>query len=82
MRPVSFQITQGEEALTSHSGLALIGALMGRTRLAARVDEITLAERPEPEFSHGDVLTSMIGMLALGKPDFEAVEAFRADPFL
>ena len=81
MRPVSFQITQGEEALTSHSGLALIGALMGRTRLAARVDEITLAERPEPEFSHGDVLTSMIGLLALGKPDFEAVEAFRTDPF-
>ena len=81
MRPVSFQITQGEEALTSHSGLALIGALMGRTRLAARVDEITLAERPQPEVSHGDVMASMIGLLALGKPDFEAVEGFRADPF-
>ncbi len=81
MRPVSFHITQGEEALTSHSGLALIGALMGRTRLAARVDEITLAERPHPEVSHGDVMASMIGLLALGKPDYEAVEAFRADPF-
>ena len=81
MRPVFFQITQGEEALTSHSGLALIGALMGRTRLAARVDEITLEERPQPEVSHGDVLTSIIGLLALGKPDFEAVEAFRTDPF-
>ena len=81
MRPVSFHITQGEEALTSHSGLALIGALMGRTRLAARVDEITLPERPHPEVSHGDVMASMIGLLALGKPDFEAVEAFRADPF-
>ena len=54
---------------------------MGRARLAARVDEITLAERPEPAVSHGDVLTSMIGLLALGKPDFEAVEAFRDDPF-
>ena len=51
MKPVSFQITQGQEALTSHSGLALIGALMGRTRLAARVDEITLPERPRPEVS-------------------------------
>ncbi len=81
MRPVSFQITQGEEALTSHSGLALIGALMGRTRLAARVDEIILPERPHPEVSHGDVMASMIGLLALGKPDFEAVEGFRADPF-
>ena len=59
----------------------MIGALLGRTGLAARVDEITLAERPEPEFSHGGVLTSMIGLLGLGKPDFEAVEAFRADPF-
>ena len=54
---------------------------MGRTRLAPRVDEITLAERPAPEFSHGDVVTSKIGLLALGKPDFEAVEALRVDPF-
>ena len=30
---------------------------------------------------HGDVLTSMIGLLCLGKPDFEAVEAFRGDEF-
>ena len=81
MRLVSYEVTQGEEALTSHSGLALIGALMGRTRLAARVDEILLPERPCPEVSHGDVMTSMIGLLALGKPDFEAVEAFRTDPF-
>ena len=68
-------------ALTSHSGLALIGALMGRTRLAWRVDEITLSERPRPEVSHGDAMASIIGLLALGKPDFGSVEAFPTDPF-
>ena len=67
-------------SLTSHSGLALIGALRTHA-LGRRVDEILLPERPCPEVSHGDVMTSMIGLLALGKPDFEAVEAFRTDPF-
>lgn len=81
MRPVVYDIAQGQEALTSHSGLALIGALLGRTRLGARADEVPLSERPRPDIAHGDVMTTMIGLLSLGKPDFEAVEAFREDPF-
>ena len=42
MKSVYFQMTQGEETLMSHFGLALIGTLVRRTSLAARGDEITL----------------------------------------
>ena len=37
MRPVEFIIKEGDEHLTSHSGLALIGALMKRMELRPRI---------------------------------------------
>jgi hypothetical protein len=81
MKPVEFVIKEGDEHLTSHSGLALIGALMNRIELGALVDAVTLLGCREPKISHGDVVKSMIGLLCLGKPDYEAIEAFRDVPF-
>jgi hypothetical protein len=76
-----FQIVQGDEQLTSHSGLALAGAILDGSRLRERLDTVMLPEHPFPEISHGDVSTAMIGLICLGKPDFDAIEAFRHDPF-
>ena len=42
---------------------------------------MALPEHPYPEISHGEVTTAMIGLICLGKPDFDAIEAFRDDPF-
>ena len=81
MQPVRFEIEQGNEELVSHSGLAMAGWLLGKTQLAERVDEVRLAGRPRPEIPHSDVLKAMIGLLCLGKPDFDAIEPFREDPF-
>lgn len=81
MRPVQFVISQTDESLTAHSGLALVGRLLGRSDLAKRMDAIPLQGRPRPEIAHGDVVTAMVGLLCLGKPDYEAIEAFRDDPF-
>jgi len=76
-----FQIVQGDESLTSHSGLALVGAILERTGLRERCQEIKLPGHPVPIVSNGDVVTAMIGLLCLGKPDFDAIEPFRDDPF-
>ena len=81
MRPVDFVITQTDESLTTHSGLALVGRMLGRSGLAERMDAIPLQGRPRPEISHGDVVSAMVGLLTLGKPDFAAIETFRDDPF-
>ena len=76
-----FEIVQGDEQLSSHSGLALAGAILDRSSLRKRLDTVVLPEHPFPEISHGEVATAMIGLICLGKPDFDAIEAFRDDPF-
>ena len=75
-----FEIVQGDEQLSSHSGLALVRAILDRTGIRKRLDEVALPEHPYPEISHGEVTTAMIGLICLGKPDFDAIEAFRDDP--
>jgi Transposase DDE domain group 1 len=81
MKPVEFIIKEGDEHLTSHSGLALIGALLNRTELGARLDAVMLPGCREPKILHGDIVKSMVGLLCMGKPDYDAIEAFREVPF-
>ncbi|MCL0050510.1 IS1380 family transposase, partial [Dehalococcoidia bacterium] len=76
-----FEIVQGNEQLSSHSGLALVGAILDRTNIRERLDAVVLPEHPFPEISHGEVATAMIGLIGVGKPDFDAIEPFRKDPF-
>ena len=78
---MKFHISETNEILVSHSGLALVGAILQQTQIQKRANAIRLGNRRRPEVSHGDVLTAMIGLLCLGKPDFEAIEAFREDEF-
>jgi hypothetical protein len=78
---MKFVISETDEVLVSHSGLALAGALLQQAEIRNRTNRIRLGDRKRPEVSHGDVLTAMIGLLCLGKPDFEAIEAFREDEF-
>ena len=78
---MKFIISETDEVLVSHSGLALAGSLLQGTDIVKRANRLRLGDRKRPEVSHGDVLTSMIGLLCLGKPDFEAIEAFREDGF-
>ncbi len=76
-----FEIVQGDERLSSHSGLALAGAILDRSSIRKRLDAVVLPEHPFPEISHGEVATALIGLICVGKPDFDAIEPFRDDPF-
>ena len=76
-----FEVVQGDLELTSHAGLVLVGAALSHTRLRERVNKVNLPHCPGPKISNGDLITTMIGLISLGKPDFEAVEPFRDDPF-
>ena len=81
MKPIIFEFKESDEHLSSHSGLALIGALLERTKLKDRISEKELTGCREPKISHHDIVYSMIGLLCIGKPNYDAIEAFRADPF-
>ena len=62
---------------TAHSGLAIIGALINRhTGLGRRVD---LEAPGNPSVSHADTVKTYLGLLAVGKSDFEAAAGVRHD---
>jgi len=81
MMPPKYTVKQGNESLTSHSGLALIGALLNRTNLKSRLDSTQLINCEDPLIPHSDIVYSMVGLICLGKPDYEAIEPFRGNPF-
>jgi hypothetical protein len=76
-----FKIVQGEGLLSSHSGLALVGEMLNTVKLRQRLNKVVLTDHPTPEIPHGDVAAAMIGLICVGKPDFDAIELFRDDPF-
>ena len=81
MKPILFDISETNERLVSHTGLALVGALLARTRIRERLDALQAPGHPKPEIAHGDVVRALLGLLCLGKTDFDDVEAFREDEF-
>jgi hypothetical protein len=64
--------------LNSTAGLALVGHYLKRINLNALVDP---AFPVRSGIAHSDILRSYLGLLCMGKSDFEAVEALRASPF-
>jgi len=78
---MEFIISDTDEVLVSHSGLALAGALLQQSPLGKRLNGISLGKRRGPEMPHGDVLLSMIGLLCLGKSDYADIEAYRREEF-
>jgi hypothetical protein len=77
MKP--FEVKQSAKLqLTSYSGLALIGQCCKAAQVEAVID-------PKLPVSQGmrtsDVVKSTVGLLTLGKSDFEAIEPFRGDRF-
>ncbi len=61
--PTHFTIKQGDESLTSHSGLALFGALLARTQLRKRLNETILDKCAKPKISNADIIFAMTGLI-------------------
>ena len=78
---MQFEVTETDDVLVSHAGLALAGSLLQQTRIKQRADALTVAGSKRPTISHGDVLLSMLGLLCLGKSDFADIEPFRRETF-
>jgi hypothetical protein len=76
-----FIVSTTNEVLLPQSGLALVGALLRETKLRRRIDALDVQGCRRPEVTHGDVVTAAVGLLCLGKSDFNDIEAFRGDDF-
>lgn len=68
-----------DEFYTSHSGLALVGLCLNRfTSLGQRLATVAPLAGGIP---HADIVKAFIGLLSLGKSDYEAITGFREDRF-
>lgn len=68
-----------ELILTTHAGLATVGALLKHTELSKRLNRTRVKGVDVPIHSHGDVMKSYVGLLCQGKSDFDHIEPFRKD---
>jgi len=78
---MQFIISTTDEVLIPQAGLGLVGALLQDTKLRQRIDALDVEGYLRPEVKHGDVIAAAIGLLCLGKSDFNDIEAFRTDEF-
>lgn len=68
-----------DEFYTSHSGLALAGACINRHSDLGR--QVVRLSRGNGQIADIDILRSYLGLLCLGKSDFQAIDGMRGDDF-
>jgi hypothetical protein len=69
------------ERLITPSGLTLVGAMLGKSGLVKRCNQMSITDkRSQPQIKNGDVLLTYIGILCQGKTDFESVREMDDDP--
>ena len=73
-----FELKQSTRHITSYAGLILVGQCLEAARLDLLDKKFPV---PKGQIPTPDIVKSYIGLLALGKSDFEAIEAFRKDRF-
>ena len=64
--------------LSSHADLAIVGKYLKHININARIDP---AFAVRSGVANSDIFKSYLGLLCLGKNDFDAIEAFRDDAF-
>ena len=70
-------IQSDTECYTAHGGLALVGQAIGRSGL----DVLVAGPKTRRGIGDGEIIKTYPGLLAMGKTDFEAVEAQRGSAF-
>ena len=74
-----YKVKLGTERLLPATGLALVGQMLGRSKLTAEADTLRQKERPEPAIPNRDVVLTYIGILAQGYTDYDAVRTLQED---
>lgn len=75
------KVVLSNERLVTPSGLAIIGAMLGKSDFVKWCNRILVdKKRSEPQIKDGDILLTFIGLLCQGKPQFDAVNEMKDDP--
>ena len=69
------------ERLITPSGLTLVGAMLGKSGLVKRCNQMSITDkRSQPQIKNGDILLTYIGLLCQGKTAFDSVREMEDDP--
>lgn len=79
MKNIRIEFTN--ERIIPSGGLAVVGAILGKSNFVKRLNRMDVSQkRSQRQIKNGDVLLTYIGMLCMGKPQFDAVREMEDDP--
>ncbi len=73
------KVVLSNERLITPSGLTLVGQVLGKSDLVKKANRMRTDKRSQPQIKNGDILLTEIGLLTLGKTDFDNVNEFHSD---
>jgi len=78
---MNFEFELTSTPLTSTAGLALVGRQLEDPKFDRHLASLCPHQRSRGRIPDGDIARTMIGLICVGKPHFDAVEEFREDQF-
>ena len=76
---MKFIIERSNESLYSHSGLALIGALIKKSGIPKLIDKISPIKPATDSYPSSDIAKCMTALLCMAKSDYDDILPFRRD---
>jgi transposase DDE domain len=78
MKNIKIEFTN--ERIIPAIGLAVVGAILGKSDFVKHCNRMDVTpNRSQHQIKNGDILLTYIGMLYMGKPDFQAVHEMDDD---
>jgi len=74
------KVKNGNENLTNMSGLMLVGGLVNELNLDKDLEQLPGVHFDQKELSHAHIVKSMMALIAIGKPYYDAIELIRPYP--
>lgn len=75
-----FKIELTDEVIASNSGIAMAGFMLGSPEFTEILKPISKTDT-DKDYKNIDILKSYLGLLSLGKVNYEDIDQFRNDPF-
>ena len=78
MRNIRVELTN--ERIIPSGGLSVVGAILGKSDFVKKLNRMDVTKkRSQHQIKNGDILLTYIGMLAMGKPQFDSVNELHDD---
>ena len=78
---MNFEFELTSTPTTSTAGLAFIGEQLAEEKFLKHITSVCPQPRRSDRIADADIVRSMIGLIAVGKPHFDAITEYRNDPF-